>query len=219
MWKSKITEWGLDKNNKKEDVLAILRKKAERDAAGKKTVFKLRGREVDFKDIERYATRNHISETTVGDLVASHPQTPPSLECLTPEPSPGTLTSRPARYVEETRFRRIKTYMVQGYQRNIRWQSGVAGLHATVLSFPMRSSNNNFDVEAMPNNFQPATYTGRGLPRNTGQTDTLSCHCPECLFRKRWYERPRFVASSFRLGTLNVLLKKEKFLPFPVVLR
>jgi hypothetical protein len=219
MWKSKITEWGLDKNNKKEDVLAILRKKAERDAAGKKTVFKLRGREVDFKDIERYATRNHISETTVGDLVASHPQTPPSLECLTPEPSPGTLISRPIRYVEETRFRRMKTCMVQGYQRNIRWQSGVASLHATVLSFPMRSSYNNFDVEAMPNNLQPAIYTARGLPRNKGQTDTLSCHCSECLFRKRWYKRPRFVASCFRVGTLNVLLKKEKFLPFPVVLR
>ena len=220
MWKTKITEWGLDKNNKKDDVLAILRKKAERDAAGKKTVFKLRGRGVDFKDVERYATRNRISETTVGDLVASHPQTPPSLECLTPESSPGPLTSRPATYVEETRLRSVKTYEVQGYQRNIGGDSSITGLYATALSFPMKSSYDSFEMEAVPNNLQPATYySPRGLSRIKGQNDTLSCHCSECLFRKAWYERQRFVASTFQLGTLKVLLKKQKMLRCPVLLR
>jgi hypothetical protein len=107
MWKTKITEWGLDKNNKKDDVLAILRKKAERDAAGKKTLFKLRGRDVDFKDIERYATRNHITETTIGELVASHPRTPSDIQCLTPEPIPRLITGRDAYHIQENIPRRV----------------------------------------------------------------------------------------------------------------
>jgi hypothetical protein len=116
MWKNKITEWGLDKNNKKEDVFAMLRKKSERDAAGKKTAFKLRGRDVDFKDVQRYAARNHISATSIAELVTSHPQTPPDLQYLTPSPVLESTTGRDANHVQERTLQRSKNVMVGSFE-------------------------------------------------------------------------------------------------------
>lgn len=110
MYKTKITEWGLDKKNKKEEVLTMLRKKSERDAAGKKTTFRLRGRDVDFGDVQRYATRNHISDANIAALVASHPQTPPDLQCLTPSPPPGPMNYGGAVDSQEQILRTSKTY-------------------------------------------------------------------------------------------------------------
>ena len=116
----------------------MLRKKAERDAAGKKRVFKLRGRDVDFKDIQRYATRNHISEITIGELVASLPQTPSDIQCLTPEPILGLITGRDAYHIQENILRRVQTYMVGGYQEG-KWGLSVDGFHVTAPPLQTRS--------------------------------------------------------------------------------
>jgi hypothetical protein len=43
MYKDRIKKWGLDKKNKERDMVAILRKKTERDAVGKESSFRVRG--------------------------------------------------------------------------------------------------------------------------------------------------------------------------------
>ena len=57
MYKSRISAWGLAKKHKRVEFEAILRKKAQRDAAGKATCFKLRGCVADLEDVERYSKR------------------------------------------------------------------------------------------------------------------------------------------------------------------
>jgi hypothetical protein len=85
MYKSKITSWGFDKKHKLHEVQAIMRKRAQRSAAGKRTTFYLRGRLVDLDDAERYLKRKRRS--TKADFLRS-PPTPPDLVCLSVPASP-----------------------------------------------------------------------------------------------------------------------------------
>jgi hypothetical protein len=85
MYKSKITSWGFDKKHKLHEVQAIMRKRAQRSTAGKRTTFYLRGRLVDLDDAERYLKRRRRS-TKAGFLRS--PPTPPDLVCLSVPASP-----------------------------------------------------------------------------------------------------------------------------------
>jgi hypothetical protein len=85
MYKNKITSWGFDKKHKLHEVQAIMRKRAQRSAAGKRTKFYLRGRPVDLDDAERYLKRRRRS--TTADFLRSVP-TPPDLVCLSVPASP-----------------------------------------------------------------------------------------------------------------------------------
>jgi hypothetical protein len=85
MYKNKITSWGFDKKHKLHEVQAIIRKRAQRSAAGKRTTFYLRGRPVDLDDIERYLKRKRRS--IEADRLGSIP-TPPDLVCLSVPASP-----------------------------------------------------------------------------------------------------------------------------------
>jgi hypothetical protein len=85
MYKNKITSWGFDKKHKLHEVQAIIRKRAQRSAAGKRTTFYLRGRLVDLDDVERYLKRKRRS--IEADCLGSVP-TPPDLVCLSVPASP-----------------------------------------------------------------------------------------------------------------------------------
>jgi hypothetical protein len=85
MYKNKITSWGFDKKHKLHEVQAIMRKCAQRSAAGKRTIFYLRGRPVDLDDAKRYLKRKRRS--TTADFLHSVP-TPPDLVCLSVPASP-----------------------------------------------------------------------------------------------------------------------------------
>src|SRR5271156_1601789 len=85
MYKNKITSWGFDKKHKLHEVQAIIRKRAQRSAAGKRTTFYLRGRPVDLDDVERYLKRKRSS--IEADRFDSAP-TPPDLVCLSVPASP-----------------------------------------------------------------------------------------------------------------------------------
>ncbi len=81
-YKSHIIKWGFDKKNKESEVLAIVRKKIERERMGKATEFFLRGRPYDFEDAERYLKRRKIA---IRDVLERPPPSPPTLRCSTPE--------------------------------------------------------------------------------------------------------------------------------------
>jgi hypothetical protein len=88
MYKSRIWKWGLDKKLKRDEVLAILILKQERDAQQKLSQFTIRGQPVDMDNINRYVKRNAglLSRVRAGErpsVQSSH-----EVACYTPPPSP-----------------------------------------------------------------------------------------------------------------------------------
>jgi hypothetical protein len=51
---------GFSKNNRRDEILAILRRKEQRESGGKETGFTLRDGPVDLENVERYQKRNNI---------------------------------------------------------------------------------------------------------------------------------------------------------------
>ena len=85
MYKRRIKEWGLDKSLKKDEVLAMLRKKVHRGKAGKTSNFLLRGRVVEWQNVERYLKRHRFNSESLTELLDA-PDTPEALRCYTPPP-------------------------------------------------------------------------------------------------------------------------------------
>jgi hypothetical protein len=84
MYKARITKWKLERNNKEDNMRAILRKNAERNAIGKNTHFSVRGRIVTMEEVEHYFKRKR-------GLPAPRqfdPPTPSDVSCRTPSPVP-----------------------------------------------------------------------------------------------------------------------------------
>lgn len=93
MYKGRIAKWGLNKNNKKHEVEAILRMQTQRSAVGKKSTFKLRGRSVDFESVRRYQRRKGLTTRDIMMPSISHAATLSSLRCTTPQIEDQTDTS------------------------------------------------------------------------------------------------------------------------------
>jgi hypothetical protein len=87
MYKDHITKWELDKRNKEREVMAIVRKKRQRDAVGKASEFRIRGRIVSIEDVHRYLKRKGMS---IEDAIARRAATPPNLCCRTPDAVPSS---------------------------------------------------------------------------------------------------------------------------------
>src|SRR5271156_144295 len=105
MYKKRITSWGFDKKHKLHEVQAIIRKCAQRSAAGKRTTFYLRGRLVDLDDIERFLKRKPRS--IEADCLSSAP-TPPDLVCrLLPDSTQSPEKFRPLEVI----FTHYKNYV------------------------------------------------------------------------------------------------------------
>ena len=90
MYKNRITKWKLDKRNKEPEMMAVVRKKRQRDAVGKASEFRARGRRIDPDDVQRYLKRKGMSVEDAIELSAS---TPPELWCYTPDTLPQSPTS------------------------------------------------------------------------------------------------------------------------------
>ncbi|KAG0649527.1 hypothetical protein D0Z07_4257 [Hyphodiscus hymeniophilus] len=94
MYKDRIKQWGLDKNNKEHELAALLRKKTQRDGVGKQSILKVRGRTVPLETIQNYFRRKRIS---LGQLPAryANASTPPGISCASPEASPRLIHDVP----------------------------------------------------------------------------------------------------------------------------
>jgi hypothetical protein len=84
MYKDRIKKWRLDKKNKEGDMLAILRKKTEREAVGKSSSFRVRGQPVAIEEVYHYFTR----KKNMRDQEAYNAPTPSDVSCRTPSPAP-----------------------------------------------------------------------------------------------------------------------------------
>ena len=94
MYKRRIKQWALDKKLKKDEVLAMLRKKVQRDTVGKASDFMLRGRHVDWQNVERYLRRHKIDPQSLSESL-DVPSTPKALRCDTPPPQITRQVSMP----------------------------------------------------------------------------------------------------------------------------
>ena len=89
MYQNRITKWGLDKNCKAHEMKAIARKMVKRDAMGKASVFQIRGRQIERKEVLRHLKRKgyqSLEEVLLRDK-SPETNTPSDVRCLTPEPS------------------------------------------------------------------------------------------------------------------------------------
>ncbi|KAN0092365.1 hypothetical protein V8E51_018212 [Hyaloscypha variabilis] len=87
MYKARIKKWNLDKKTKEAEAWALLRKKLQREAVGKESAFRVRGKTVTIDDVLRYFKRKGILDPETQTRAAG-PPTPPAIECWTPVPSP-----------------------------------------------------------------------------------------------------------------------------------
>ena len=86
MYKARFKKWGLRKNNKEHEMMAILSKRMERADVGKGTACELRGTLVNMADVKRYARRKPITSRDILAWKAAGVRTPPGLRYFTPEP-------------------------------------------------------------------------------------------------------------------------------------
>jgi hypothetical protein len=84
MYKDRIKKWRLDKKNKEGDMLAILRKKTEREAVWKSSSFRVRGQPVAIEEVYHYLKR----KKNMRDEEAYNAPTPSDVSCRTPSPTP-----------------------------------------------------------------------------------------------------------------------------------
>ncbi|KAF1992706.1 hypothetical protein P154DRAFT_583566 [Amniculicola lignicola CBS 123094] len=82
-----ITVWGWRKNIKLEEALFIMRLKIERERAGRRSIFRLRGRLVNTDDLKRYLRRKRIDDV-VRSANEKQVESPDTLECYDPPDSP-----------------------------------------------------------------------------------------------------------------------------------
>ena len=104
MYKSRINKWELDKNCKANEMKAIARKKVERDAIGKASLFKIRGRQIEIEEVLRDFKRK--SYQSLEELVVREhfprPETPSNIEVSTPEASSPSPSSHDAHFIDST---------------------------------------------------------------------------------------------------------------------
>ena len=86
MYKRRIKQWGLDKNNKDGEMRAITCKTKERLDQGKRSKIRVRGKAVDDEEVVRYWRRKGISTDDVIDHRTAS-VLPGAVEIVTPVPS------------------------------------------------------------------------------------------------------------------------------------
>ncbi|KAG7005183.1 hypothetical protein G7Y79_00021g050500 [Physcia stellaris] len=123
MYKTRIKRWGLDKKHKEKEMRAIVHKRAHRADKGKASVFWIRGKEVDYKDVVRYWERRHIPMAEVLRQRAES-STPEPVECRTPVLPP---LSTPAEFaIPERIFIQVRDYHRGSFESGI-WRTNEDG--------------------------------------------------------------------------------------------
>ncbi|TGO24115.1 hypothetical protein BPAE_0112g00340 [Botrytis paeoniae] len=83
-YKRRIEQWKLDKNIKENDMRIILRKDLKRKREGKKSEFRICGREIEPKKIQRFTQRYKATEESILEF---NVETPCYIDCDTPAPT------------------------------------------------------------------------------------------------------------------------------------
>jgi hypothetical protein len=114
MLKKRIRTWGIDKKNKKSEMLIALRMFFDRQAAGKPTEFVIRDRVIRLEDLEKYFKRKGIHD--LSSLLPDAYRIPDSdeIDFRTPPSSPRSRAALDA---------------IQAYRRSARQRAAQLSLH------------------------------------------------------------------------------------------
>lgn len=89
MYKKRIKKWGVVKNNREDEMRAVVRKYKQRLRRGMRTEVRIRGHLVEYQDVVRYWQRKGRSPDEIS-IRRRASMTPEAVECFTPVPSPMT---------------------------------------------------------------------------------------------------------------------------------
>jgi hypothetical protein len=95
MYKSRIKEWGLEKNIKSKEVLEIIRLKQQRDAVQKLSEFRIRGRIVPPERIARHLKRKSGYLNQLNTCIDQPAEPLSAVIVRTPSPTPSMTSSFP----------------------------------------------------------------------------------------------------------------------------
>ncbi|KAK1482267.1 hypothetical protein CTAM01_13617 [Colletotrichum tamarilloi] len=87
MYKSRLSTWKLDKKLKEAEVMVMLRQKEDREAAGKRSQFFLRGQEVNWERVMQYLKHRPDLQDTSSVDIARYLDTSLDITCSTPSPT------------------------------------------------------------------------------------------------------------------------------------
>jgi hypothetical protein len=129
MYKSRITKWGLEKRNKGLEIMAVVRKKNQRDRMGKASEFRVRGRLIDMDNVQRYLKRKGIS---LEDGIKLSVATPPEVRCCTPDAIPRSPEVPEIFQAPQQIFSDIRNYIHGSIESKTWFLSNEDGYHISV---------------------------------------------------------------------------------------
>lgn len=122
MFKRRIKKWGLDKKNKRSEVLEMIRQKRQRSQSGKGSEFWIRGSRVDWDDVERYLRRRPVRPGELGEVgkegslsgITVHtPPASPAASLPVPYTSPSSANSSHKKSFKSRRGHRARRIKVR----------------------------------------------------------------------------------------------------------
>ncbi|CZR63042.1 uncharacterized protein PAC_12939 [Phialocephala subalpina] len=185
MYRDRTKKWKLGKNNKESDMFAIFRKKNERDAIGKQTSFRVRGKVVTMDQVHQYLNR----KTTLRDQDVYNAPTPSDVSYRTPSPIPmATSTDDNAQHItaEQLSYPRLSCQMEISLFPSSRYVAGITEVNGTEDDTILQMTLNN-----MYNLLSPDP----SIPRSPSAPQTLLI--PEYLL----LTIKTYVNGSFEKGT------------------
>lgn len=101
MYKYRFKKWGLDKKYKEKEVIQMSLLKQQRIVAGKQSIFFVRGRQVEWEQVERYLRRRPDLETKIKAGMLKMSSSNFDIVCRSPSPEPILHISSVLQYTDE----------------------------------------------------------------------------------------------------------------------
>lgn len=101
MYKYRLQKWGLDKKLREKEVVQMFLLKQQRDAAGKQSAFLVRGRPVDWEQVQRYLQRRPDLQTKINAGMLQIGTLDSNLICRSPSPEPVMHASNSLRFLDD----------------------------------------------------------------------------------------------------------------------
>ncbi|KAH7146844.1 Clr5 domain-containing protein, partial [Dactylonectria estremocensis] len=101
MYKHRLQNWGLDKKYKEKEVVQMSLLKQQRGAVGKQSLFFVRGRQVDWGQIEKYLHRRPDLQTKIKAGMLKMSSSNFDIVCRSPSPDPILHASNTLQYADE----------------------------------------------------------------------------------------------------------------------
>lgn len=119
MYKYRLKKWDLDKKYKEREVIQMSLIKQQRKSVGKRTIFFIRGKQVDWDQVERYLYRRPDLQTKIKAGMLKMSSSNFGIACRSPSPNPILHASSTLQYTDEL-IRLLNGYYSSGLNGALR---------------------------------------------------------------------------------------------------